>query len=88
MITSKIETTEVNAAINNKKKNSAPKMTPPGICKKTFGKVMKTNPGPDVGSIPKAKTAGKMASPPNKAIIVSAAAIDKVVEVKFSFLPI
>ena len=86
MITSKIETTEVKAAINNNKKNNAPKITPPGICKKTFGKVMKTKPGQAVGSIPNANTAGKMASPASKAIIVSAAAIERVTDVKFSFL--
>ncbi len=86
IITSKIEITEVKAAINKSKKKRAPKIFPPGICKKTFGNVMNTRPGPAVGSIPNAKTAGKIATPASRAIIVSATAMEQVTVDKFSFL--
>ena len=83
IIISNVETTDVKAAGN---KNKALKIVPLGICKKIFGRGIKTNLGPAVGSIQKVKTAGKSVKPTSKAIIVSVAEIETVVVVKFSFL--
>ena len=56
---------DVNVANKNKIKNKLKKNAPNGISPKAAGKTMNSNPGPSVGSIPKAKTTGNTASPAN-----------------------
>ena len=54
-------------------KNSEHHNWPSGICSKTLGNVTKTKPGPEPGSTPKAKHAGKMMRPAMRATNVSRA---------------
>jgi len=63
---------EVRAATESNMKNRSEKKYPPAICWKIFGRVMNTSPSSAAGSIPKAKTAGKMAMPARMAMKVSA----------------
>ena len=51
------------AAINTNMKKKIPNIFPPGIIEKTKGRVSNTRVGPEVGSIPKVKTPGKIANP-------------------------
>ena len=60
-------------------------MYPPGICWNIFGRVINTKPSSEAGSIPKAKTAGKIAIPARTAIKVSANETLRAVFARFSF---
>ena len=54
-----------------KMKNRVPKMRPPAIWLKILGRVTNTSPGPSPGFTLKAKQAGKMIKPANRATRVS-----------------
>lgn len=62
-IISSSEKDDVNVANKNNSKNSAKNTDPNGTCSNTCGNTTKSNPGPSVGSMPNANTAGKIASP-------------------------
>ena len=63
---------DVSAANTSNTKNIAANTTPiPPILLNTFGKTLKTNPGPPAGSNPQLNTAGKIATPARTAISVS-----------------
>ena len=65
----------VKAANKNIKKNTTPTKVPIPILEKTFGNVIKVKEGPacsvDISPLEKAKTAGMIISPANKATPVS-----------------
>lgn len=83
---SKSEIEDDKAANNIDKKNNIPKIKPKGIFAKTPGNVINNRPGPDVGSYPRAKTAGNIANADNKAAKVSNNGIWIADVIKFSFL--
>lgn len=62
---------DVTAAQNNKIKNAEEIRFPNGICENIFGKVTKTSPAPESGSIPNENTAGKIIIPARIAKVVS-----------------
>src|SRR5699024_9681696 len=74
---SKSEIVEVKAARPKSKKKAILNIYPPGIRRKTFGKVTKTSPAPWLGSRPKANTAVKIDTPASTAIMVSKSAIQR-----------
>ena len=67
---SSIEKADVNAANKNNAKKMNKNNAPNGILSNTAGKTTKSSPGPSVGSKLKEKTAGKIASPANKEMII------------------
>jgi len=71
------EMAEVQAAKTSRMKKRVPNSSPPGIWPKAMGRVMKTSPGPAPGSMPLAKTMGKMARPASKETRVSSPAISR-----------
>ena len=75
MITSITEIDEVRAARSNAKKKRMAMMPPIGNLPKMNGKVVNTRPGPSLGLMPKANTAGMMAQPAISAKAVSASAV-------------
>lgn len=78
MIFSKTAIIVDKAAKLIKIKNNAPQSWPAAIWLKILGRVTNTNPGPCPASIPKAKQAGIITKPANKATVVSKAQILKV----------
>lgn len=74
-VTSISDIEEVSAAINKVKKNTMAIMEPPGIWQNISGNMMNTRPGPSLGDMLKAKTAGIMAIPAIKAKTVSEMAV-------------
>ena len=62
---------EVSAAQNNKTKNANETKFPHGICENIFGRVTKTSPAPEFGSILNENTAGNIIIPANIANAVS-----------------
>ena len=68
---SRILIPEVTAAQNSKMKNAQAIMLPQGICENIFGKVTKTSPAPELGSILNENTAGKIIIPARIAKAVS-----------------
>lgn len=61
--------------MKTKRKKNMPNRLPAGIMEKTRGRVSKTRVGPEVGSIPKVKTPGKIAKPTKTAIVKSVSPI-------------
>jgi hypothetical protein len=72
---SRILIPEVTAAQKSKTKNAQEIILPQGICENIFGKVTKTRPAPEFGSILNENTAGKIIIPARIAKAVS----DKVI---------
>ena len=83
--TSNKEIDDVNAAITISRKKIMAKKLPNGICSKMEGIVIKTNPGPLSGAIPKANTAGKIIKPAKIAIKKSVPATLTAIPPNFSF---
>ena len=61
----------MSAATTSSRKNTDDQTMLRGIPLKMLGRVMKTSEGPDVGSIPTLKTAGKITTPASMATSVS-----------------
>ena len=83
-ITSSNDIEDVNAAIVSSTKNKIAHNCPNAILWNTWGKVRNTSPGPELGAILKANTAGNMATPASTAIRVSAQITCNDIEVRFS----
>ena len=66
---------DVSAAMVSRRKKRVANSVPSGRALNTFGSTSYTRLGPLAGLIPKAKTAGKIATPAKTAMSVSAAAM-------------
>ena len=74
-----IEIVEVRAAMTSSRKKSDDQSWLKGIDEKIEGRVMKTSEGPDCGSMPALKTAGKTIRPANTATTESSNETSKAV---------
>ena len=87
MMFSNTAMTVERAAKLMKMKNSVPHSWPPAMTLKMLGRVTKTRPGPEPGSTPKAKQAGKMIRPAIRATKVSRPMIHMASPVRERSLP-
>ena len=78
---------DVSAAKARSTKKTSDQRLPKGSCSNMFGRVMKTNSGPAVGSIPKLKTAGNTMMPANTATKVLRTMTWKAVACRFVSFP-
>src|SRR5690625_441803 len=85
-IISNIENAEVKVANKNNNKKISKKNAPNGILLNTAGSTTNKSPGPSVGSKPKEKTAGKIANPAKREMIIFIVTIVKADLVRSSFL--
>src|SRR5690625_6647232 len=83
---SNIENAEVKVANKNNNKKISKKNAPNGILLNTAGSTTNKSPGPSVGSKPKEKTAGKIANPAKREMIIFIVTIVKADLVRSSFL--
>ena len=84
---SSIEKAEVSVANKNRTINTSRNRLPNGMCSNTEGSMINSRPGPAVGSNPREKTAGKIASPANKETSRLSPTMEPAERTRFSCLP-